>query len=146
MSMKNYVQSDTLKDLIDWEAIMPMARCAGGHDDQMKGLFKGATVLAHWNEGGYQGDVATLVELPDGRAVAYSDYYGSCSWSDCWEDANDDDVRKLCIDLANGAYVWPNKEDALAWLEWASNNNDNVVGYQWRRTTRQLLAEMQKQK
>jgi hypothetical protein len=63
-------QSTDLQALIDWEKIMPMSRCAGGHDEQMQGLFQGATVLGHWNEGDCDGQVATAVKLPDGRVWA----------------------------------------------------------------------------
>lgn len=111
-----YIQTTDLQELIDWDSIMAMYRCAGGHDDQMKGLFKGAIVLGHWNEGNYQGSVATCVRLGDNRVAIYNDYYGSCSGCDSWEDATDDEVRKLCIDLSNSAYIFPDLESAKAWL------------------------------
>jgi hypothetical protein len=124
MSNLPYVFDDTLQTMIDWDAILPMSRYAGGHDEQMQGLIKGATVLGHWNEGDYQGQVATAMHLPDGRVALYNDYYGSCSGCDSWEDASDDDVRKMCIGLANGAYVFPNAEAAIAWLREAAANTD----------------------
>ena len=79
-----YVQSDKMQKLIDWENIMKMSRYAGGHDDQMKGLFRGAKVIVHWNEGDYDGQVATCVRLKDDRITIYNDYYGSCSGCDAW--------------------------------------------------------------
>ncbi len=112
-----YIQTNELQAQINWEAIMPMSRYAGGHDEQMKALFKGSKVLGHWNEGDYQGQVATCVQLADGRVAVYNDYYGSCSGCDSWEDATDADVRKLCIDLSNSAYVFATLEDAMAWME-----------------------------
>jgi hypothetical protein len=111
------MKSDLLQNLIDWPAIMPMSRYAGGHDDQMRGLFKGATVLAHWNEGDYQGTVATAVRLHDGRYCWYQDSYGSCSGCDSWEDATDDDVRSLCIGLACDAEVFDLLDDMLVDME-----------------------------
>ena len=65
--MQTYFQTDELQKLINWDAIMPMSRYAGGHDDQMKGLFKNVTVITHWNEGDYQGQVATCVKFNDGK-------------------------------------------------------------------------------
>jgi len=111
------MKSDQLQTLIDWDAIMPMRRCSGGHDDQMRGLFKGATVLAHWNEGGYDGCVATAVRMEDGRYCWYQDSFGSCTGCDAWEDAADDDVRKLCIGLACDADVFDSMDDMLADME-----------------------------
>lgn len=53
------MKTTDLQKLIDWETILPLPRYAGGHDEQMKSLFRGARVLAHWNEGDYEGTVAT---------------------------------------------------------------------------------------
>ena len=133
----NYIQDDRLKEHIDWDKIMPMERYAGGHDDQMRGLIKGAKVLGHYNEGDYQGKVATAILLPDKRCALYVDYYGSCSGCDAWEDASSDDVRKLCIDLTNSAYVFKNAKDAKRWLnavaDWTLQPNsygwDSAVAY-----------------
>lgn len=114
--MKKYIQTDELQKLIDWDSIMKMERWAGGHDEQMQGLFKDARVIGHWNEGDYQGQVATCVMLPDGRILIYNDYYGSCSGCDSWEGASDEDARSMCINLANGAYVFQNIEDVKEFL------------------------------
>ena len=45
MSTNLYHISDELQNLIDWTNIYKMPRYAGGHDEQMKGLFIGAKVL-----------------------------------------------------------------------------------------------------
>ena len=45
MEKKLYHISDELQALIDWDNVMSMPRYAGGHDEQMKGLFKGANVF-----------------------------------------------------------------------------------------------------
>lgn len=115
--MALFTQSSDLQELIDWDAIMPMDRYAGGHDEQMRGLFKGATVIGHWNEGDYQGSVATCVQLEDGRIAVYQDSYGSCSGCDSWEDAQDKDVRKLCEGLAADARTFETLDDAVRWLD-----------------------------
>lgn len=132
-------QDNRMQELIDWSAIMPMPRYAGGHDEQMQGLFKGATVLGHWNEGDYQGTVATAVQLADGRVAVYQDSYGSCAGCDAWEDANDDRVRTLCRNLANGAYLFPTAGDAVVWLESASDAD--TWNEKWKRP---LAAEIRK--
>lgn len=128
--MKKYYQSDELQKLIDWENIMKMDRYAGGHDEQMQGLFKNAEVIGHWNEGDYQGMVATCVKLPDGRYVIYNDYYGSCSGCDGWEDAPDEQVKNMCIDLANGAYIFQTLEDVEEFLSDESKENKDG-NYDW---------------
>lgn len=128
--MRKYYQTDELQALIDWDSIMSMERSAGGHDEQMKGLFKNAEVIGHWNEGDYQGMVATCVKLGDGRYVAYNDDYGSCSGCDSWVDASDESARSMCIDLANGAYVFETLKDVKAFL--SDESEDNKEGnYDW---------------
>ena len=132
-------QDDNLKELIDWEAIMPMPRYAGGHDDQMCGLFRGSTLIAHYNEGDYQGVVATCVKLEDGRFVIYNDYYGSCSGCDAWEDASDEDVRAMCINLANSAKIFDTLDEVKDYLNLGSSNDN----YSWGEVGLRLLEEMQ---
>lgn len=143
--MKKYYQTDELQKLIDWTAIMPMSRYAGGHDDQMEGLFKNAKVIAHWNEGDYQGSVATCVQLEDGRFAIYNDYYGSCSGCDSWEDASDEEVRKMCIDLANSALVFESLSDVKEFL----SAGEPAENYDWfgsySNVAVHLLAEINKQ-
>lgn len=125
---KKYYQTDKLAERIDWETIMPMDRYAGGHDDQMCGLLKDVTVLGHWNEGDYQGMVATCVQLNDTKEVViYNDYYGSCSGCDAWEDASDDDVRLMCRQLACGAYIFKDMTDCIEFLK----NPDSAINYEW---------------
>lgn len=133
---KKYVISDTLQQFIDWEKIMKMPRYAGGHDEQMKGLFKGAKVIGHWNEGDYQGMVATCVQLADGRFVIYNDYYGSCSGCDSWEDATDQEVKSMCINLSNGAFIFQSLEDVKEYL---SGIDDDSSCFDWRDCSKPLL-------
>lgn len=139
-----YKISDELQALIDWDAIMKMSRHAGGHDDQMQGLFKGAEVIGHWNEGDWQGMVATCVKLEDGRYVIYNDYYGSCSGCDSWEDANDDEVKTMCIGLSNGAYIFESIEDVIEFLECVDETNG--AWSSWSAPAANLLSEIKKAK
>jgi len=75
--------NEDLVQRVNWETIKPLGRYAGGHDQQMENLLKNSTVLAHWNEGDYQGQVATCVQLNDTKEVIiYNDWYGSCSGCD----------------------------------------------------------------
>jgi len=136
-----YIQTDELQKLIDWDEIMKMPRCAGGHDPQMTGLFKGAEVIGHWNEGDYQGMVATCVKLPDGRFAIYNDYYGSCSGCDSWEGANDESVRAMCLGLSNGAYVFESLDDVKEFL---SDPGKDKEWTSWSEAARNLLAEINK--
>lgn len=123
-----YYQSEKLIKRIDWENIMPMSRYAGGHDEQMRGLLKNVTVIAHWNEGDYQGYVATCVQLNDTKEIViYNDSYGSCSGCDAWEDATDEDVKEMCIQLACGAYIFKNMKDCKQFL----SNPDEETSFYW---------------
>lgn len=137
-----YIQTDELQKLINWEELMSMPRYAGGHDQQMQGLFKDAKVIAHWNEGDWQGSVATCVQIPDGRFVIYNDYYGSCSGCDSWEDATDDEVKAMCINLSNGAYVFQSLDDVKEFLTSQGTNSD---WSSWNNSSNGLLAEINKQ-
>ncbi len=118
MAKKLYYQSGKLIKRIDWDKILPMSRYAGGHDEQMKGLLKNVKIIAHWNEGGYDGSVATCIQLKDTKEIViYSDYYGSCSGCDAWEDASDEDVKRMCIQLASGSYIFKNIKDCIGFLK-----------------------------
>lgn len=139
--MKKYYQTDELQKLIDWDNLMKLSRYAGGHDDQMIGLFKNSELIAHWNSGDYQGEVATCVRLADNMFVIYNDYYGSCSGCDSWEDANDTEVRNMCINLSNGSYVFNTLLDVIEFLK--STEVDRSFG--WKNdTSKGLLDEILK--
>ncbi len=139
----NYIITDELQKLIDWDAIMVMPRYAGGHDQQMQGLFAGVEIIGHWNEGDYQGMVATCVKLPDGRYAIYNDYYGSCSGCDSWEDANDEQVRAMCVSLSNSAYVFNSLDDVKEFL---STPQEKGEWSSWSGVREGLLSEINKQK
>ena len=122
-----YYQSDKLIERIDWKELMPLERCAGGHDEHMKGLLKDVTLIAHWNEGDYQGEVATCVMLNDTKEIViYSDYYGSCSGCDAWDDASDAEIIQMCRQLACDAYVFKNIEDCKEFL-----TNVDKTDFEW---------------
>ena len=139
--MKKYYQTDELQKLIDWDKLMKLPRYAGGHDDQMISLFKDSELIAHWNLGDYQGEVATCVRLADNMFVIYNDYYGSCGGCDSWEDANDTEVRNMCINLSNGAYVFKSILDVIEFLN--STGVDKSFGWNTL-TSKGLLNEILK--
>jgi len=141
MDKKYEIGGEALSHMVDIENILLMNRYAGGHDDQMRGLIDGAEVLVHYNEGGYQGSVATCIKLPDNRVAIYNDYYGSCSGCDAWEDASDDEVKKMCHELAFGAYVFQNIEDVVEFLEGLSSGNE-PEHYGWRSCAGDLLSDI----
>lgn len=119
-----------LIERIDFEKIMPMPRYAGGHDDQMQGLLKDTTVVAHWNEGDYQGQVATCLKLNDtGEHIVISDYYGSCSGCDAWEDARDEDVKRMCIQMAGDAKIFKTLEEVKLFLSHDPKGYDDWKGH-----------------
>lgn len=123
--MQKYRISDELQQYINWNELYEFERCAGGHDDQMKYLFKGSELMGYWNEGDYQGMVATCVYLPQiDKFVVYNDYYGSCSGCDSWEDASDEEVENMCINLANGAFIFNNLNDVIEYL-------NSEIDYEW---------------
>jgi len=108
-----------LKDLLDWEQIMIQPRYAGGHEEVMKVLFRGATVLASFVEDDYDGQLGFVYKVPwnDTEKVALvTDYFGSCSGCDAWEDADDETARELCLALANNAKLFRTIADAIAYL------------------------------
>lgn len=123
---------------------MLMPRYAGGHDDQMKGLFKDCAVIAHWNERDWQGEVATCVRFNAGKFKdqygIYNDYYGSCSGCDSWEDATDEDVRSMCVQLANSTLIFKSIDDVKEFLAAPMLNNNDWSS--WRDAGSNLLIKI----
>lgn len=126
---KTWYQTSEIQKLIDWENIMKMPRCAGGHHEQMKGLIKGAQVIGHFNSGDWQGVTSACVKLESGEFAIYSDYYGSCSGCDSWEDASDEEIKRLCISLANSAYIFKSMDDVVDFLKNFQNVNEDGNDY-----------------
>lgn len=145
MSKKpKYIQTYQLQKQINWEVLMELPRYAGGHDCQMKELFKGAEVIAHFNEGDYQGQVATCVKLEDGRFAIYNDYYGSCSGCDAWEDADDESVKRMCINLSNSTYVFKKLKDVVEFLQDCISEDEDREWNRWEGPAYSLLNEIKK--
>jgi hypothetical protein len=95
---------------------MQQERYAGGHEEVLRVLFKGATVIAEYSTGGYSGTVGMGYLLEDGRYVVLSDFFGSCSGCDSWEGSTNEDAHRLCIELANNAKYFNTIAEAIAFL------------------------------
>lgn len=107
-----------LEELIDWTLVMAQPRYAGGHEEVMRSIFGTAsTVVAWWSDNDYQGTIAIAHKLEDGRVVVMTDYYGSCSGCDAWEDSTDDDARKQVLDIVHHAKTFSTIEEAAAWCD-----------------------------
>lgn len=53
----------------------------------------------------------------------------SCSGCDAWEGASDDDVKSMCINLSNGAYVFESLYDIVDFLNQKEKDNYSWNGY-----------------
>ena len=110
---------EDISKLLDWETILKQPRCSGGHDDIMTNLFlrETAVCIAHWNEGDYQGTVATAYMFKDdGSVLIISDYYGSCCGCDLYEDAADDEIKKLVHDMVQGGILCETFSSAIQFI------------------------------
>lgn len=134
------ITHDELRKMMDEEELLKMGRYAGGHDEQMQGLIKGAKVIAHWNEGDYQGAVATCIQIPSGEYVIYNDYYGSCSGCDAWEDATDEAILSMCNNLVYDSLIFGSLQEVKEFLAKADFRK-----YSWGEASKYLLEEIKKQ-
>ena len=135
------ITKDEIFELMNTEELLKMGRYSGGHDDQMKGLIKGAEVIGHYNEGDYQGEVATCLLLPDGTYMVYIDYYGSCSGCDAWEGANNEDVIKMCQDLIYTSHLFNTLEEVEVFL---SDDEEKKYSTSWKLGLLKEIKEKQK--
>lgn len=133
------ITKDEIFKLMNKEELLKLSRYAGGHDEHMQNLIKGSKVIAHWNEGDYQGQVATCLLLPDGTYMIFNDYYGSCSGCDSWEDASDEDILKMCQDLIYDSDIFNSLEDVKVFL-----SQEKFDKYSWNRSSKRLLKEINK--
>lgn len=105
-----------LETLIDWKTVLEQPRCAGGHEEVMRNIFgKNAKVVAWWSEEEYQGTIAIAYQFPTGEVAIMTDYYGSCSGCDAWEDSSEKDARNMILSLCGSAQQFQNLAAAKAW-------------------------------
>lgn len=106
-----------LKDLLNMDVILEQPRYAGGHEEIMTVLFKDAIVIASWIEQAYQGDEFFTYKLGDGRYVLVSDYFGSCSGCDVYENASSDEIKHLVTELANNAKIFTTLDELIEYCK-----------------------------
>lgn len=89
-------------------------------------------VLFSTGSDGYQGSVAIVARLDDGRWLHYDWSYGSCSGCDAWEGQPEDDVKDeirlgaAVMDSAHFAdYLVSAKASRSSWLWDPSTENDS---------------------
>lgn len=105
-------------DAVNWEKAMAAPRYSGGYEDVMRSLFEGsAEVIAEWIESDYQGEEAFAYRFGDGTIVLITDYFGSCSGCDSWEDASDEDARSMIHSMVTSSRVFPGLRYAVEFLE-----------------------------
>ena len=112
------MKKEELEKLIDWELVMKQPRYAGGHDDIMRNIFgSNAKVIAEWIEDDYQGYEAFAYQFKDGSIVIATDYFGSCSGCDAWEDATDDDAKELITEIVSSSRLFDNIDSAIRFCD-----------------------------
>jgi hypothetical protein len=137
-----------LKDLLNWEGIKAAnARQAA----TLNNLFLNSQVLAAVDEGDYQGTVgyAYLVFgwTDFAKIVVLTDSYGSCSGCDIWQslegDGHGEEIRNMCIQLANNAHNFDSIEEAIDFLE-KEVPKDESAYWDLRSTAASLASELKK--
>lgn len=137
-----------LKDLIDWPNVMKQPRCAGGHSDIMENLFADAEILARYREDDWQGQQGYIYlvwhETDYAKIVLITDYFGSCSGCDSWEDASDDDIKASCETLANNAKIFDSVEEAKDFLQKLIGGEDKYAYYGISCVAKGLLEDLER--
>ena len=135
-----------LKDFIDWDVMMALERYAGSHTRNLSGLFLHSQVIAEATEGDYSGSdgMVYLFTPPNpgapAKIVLLSDYFGSCSGCDSWEDATDKDFKALMIAIANNARMFDSIEECIEYLE------SGDKGYEFEDLSDDLIKELKEVK
>jgi hypothetical protein len=109
---------EDLEKYIDWDLVMKQVRYAGGHEDVMRNIFgSNAKVIASWIEDDYQGAEAFAYQFTDGTVVLATDYFGSCSGCDAWEDSSEEDARGLIREIVSSSRVFSTVKEALSFCQ-----------------------------
>jgi hypothetical protein len=120
---------------------MKQSRYAGGHEDVMFNIFgRNASVIAHWIDDDYQGSEAFAYQFSDGSVVLITDYFGSCSGCDAWEDSSDEDARGMIRDMVSSSRLFSNINDAITFCE------GNLKGFEYPFESCSNLVNMLKDK
>lgn len=120
-----------LEKQIDWQTVLAQPRYAGGHEEVMRNIFgKNAEVIAWWSDNDYQGTIAIAYEFPTGEVAIMTDYYGSCSACDWWEDSGEQDARNMIVGLCGSARQFQNRAAAKEWCA-NINRDEKPWEYPW---------------
>lgn len=112
------MEKSQLLELINWPAVLAAPRYAGGHSDVMRAIFEGqAAIVDHYTENDYQGTLAIAYQFGDGSVAIITDYFGSCSGCDAWEDATDEDATTMVRALVTNARVFRDADAARAFCK-----------------------------
>lgn len=134
-----------LKDFINWELVMVQNRSAGGHSEIMENLFKDAFVLSSYVESDYQGEEAFIYKLKkryqngEGTFILVTDYFGSCSGCDSYEGCSNEQLRNLCIQLANNSHSFKSLGKLINFIE---HSIEDSAYYDVSRTSSEILKEL----
>lgn len=121
-----------LENYIDWAIVLSQKRYAGGHEEVMRNIFgSNAEVVSWWREDDWQGTIAIAYKFPNGEVAIMTDYYGSCSGCDAWEDSSDDDARKMILGLCGSAKQFDSVELAREWIKMFDERTE-PWNYPWR--------------
>lgn len=131
-----------LKDIINWDKVMIKPRLAGGHTEIMDVLFENATVIAKYVENSYDGELGYIYKLNDGRFVLTNDYFGSCSGCDAYEDCTDEELKNLCVQLANNSKIFDSVISMITFLR--NVKEDQAINYDLRNLAAPLITELYK--
>lgn len=119
-------KSVKMVDFIDWKTMLDpdvTKRYAGSHVEHLSNLFLHSQMIASETSGDYQGyDVVVILFTPpiphvDPKIIIVSDYYGSCSGCDAWEDASDESLKKLLISISNNARLFDTFDETIKYLQ-----------------------------
>ena len=115
-----------LVDKIDWARVLKAPRYAGGHQEVMDSIFGAfGTVIAEWVEADYQGSLAYAYRFPDGTVAIITDYFGSCSGCDVWEDIGNAGAKRMIMSLVTSARVFPSVYAASLWAAKAGDEAED---------------------
>ena len=113
-----------LEPLIDWPLVLSQPRYAGGHESVMRNIFgSNAEVISWYTSGDWQGVIAIAYKFPNGEVAIMTDYYGSCSGCDSWEDSTEEDARNMILGLCGSAKQFDTVELAKEWIKNIDSEN-----------------------
>lgn len=77
----------------------------------------------------FKGTEAFAYQYPDGTVAILTDYFGSCSGCDAWEDSSDDVARKMIESLVHSARLFESKNYAALWAATVEDRAEDYPFY-----------------